>query len=151
MRVRADAPTSFVEGSLRKAYRHMSERYPNETLYVTLTANVLLRSTTHTSFSVYFGQSFGNAKAVFYGQEHDPVSGEISRLFSEYAVSEASHLKALPTRFTTEDFAGIYKRNFASSNVAVHSVISLVYFFSVGLEHYARDSTLASRTPLRLF
>lgn len=151
LRVSADASETHKVASLRKAYQHMSRLYPDQTLHVTLTANVILRSTTEPSFSVYFGQSFGNAKSVFFGQEHDPVSGGISRIFSEFSLREASDLGSLPTRFTTEDFSAIYKRNFARSNVAVHRMISLVYLFAVGLENYERDHVQSSRTPLRIF
>jgi len=151
LRVRADASDAYKSGALRKAYRLMYSHYPNQTLYVTLTANVILRSTKHTSFSVFFGQSFGNTKAVYYGQEHHPVSGDITRLFSEFAVDSIEDLKALPINFTRDDFDGIYKRNFANSAVAVHRVVSLVYFLSVGLDNYERDHTQTTRTPVRLF
>lgn len=151
LRVNAAHSDAARKASIRKAFDQMSRRYPEQTLYVTVTANVILRATDHSSFSVYFGQSFGNAKAIFFGQEHNPDTGEISKLFTEYEVTEASDLEALPRRFTTEDFAGLYKRNFERSKIAVHQVISHVYLFGVGLEKYERDRTLTSRTPLRIF
>lgn len=146
-----DTSDAFKKFSIRKAFDQMSRRYPNQTLFVTVTANVILRATDHPSFSIYFGQSFGSAKAVFFGQEHHPTTGEITKLFSEFSVDEAGDLEALPRRFTTEDFEGIYKRNFSNSKVVVHQVISLVYLFAVGMENYERDRTLTSRAPLRIF
>ena len=135
---------------LKKAFKRMREGYPNEPLYVTLTANVILRSTTSSSFSLFFGQSFGSARTVYFGQEHDEDTGHLSRLFTEFKVDELSDLAALPIRFTTEDFAALYKRNFAKSDVVVHRVVSLVYFFSLGLENYENDHT-QERGPVRFF
>ena len=158
LRLRAQSSDAFKSASLRKAYKHVSTAYPGKPVYATLTANVILKSTTHVSFSVYFGQSFGSARAVFFGQEHDADSGEVSRLFSEYVVEQAGDLRALPIRFTTEDFSEIYKRNFALSNVSVHSVVNLVYFLSVGLENYETErsesvggSGRRRQGPVRLF
>jgi hypothetical protein len=150
LRVSAKASEAAVRNHLDRAYRELSEAYYDEPVYVTLTANVVLKSTTSSSYSLYFGQSFGSARAVFFGQEHDPVSGELTRLFSEYVLESRADLASLPVNFTTEDFAAIYKRNFSKSNVVVKSVVSLVYIFSTGLERYERDHTL-DRTPLRVF
>ncbi len=154
LRVSAAAPDAAKAAHLRRAYKQMSSRYPGRTLYATLTANVVLRSTTpgSSSFSVYFGQSFGSARSIYYGQEHDRDSGRLRRLFAEFSLGDRSDLSRLPLNFTQEDFAGLYKRNFERSNVAVHQVISLVYLFSVGLENYAEarhEDT--DRHPLRLF
>jgi hypothetical protein len=150
LRVSATTSDAGKRKSLQKVYDRLRTIYPTKTLYVTLSANVILRSTTTTEFSIFFGQSFGGARTVYFGQEHDGEAGEITRLFTEFAVKEKSDLRAIPLRFTTEDFAAIYKRNFARSNVAVHRVVSLIYFFSVGLDNYDKEHTL-SRNPVRFF
>jgi hypothetical protein len=150
LRVNAGASESYIRKQLEKAYKRLDGYFPGRTAYVTLTANVILRSTVERSFSVYFGQSFGNAKTLFYGQTHDPVTGEVSQLFTEFELETRSDLATLPVRFTTEDFASLYKRNFERSNVVVHEVVSLVYIFSLGIERYEHDHELA-RNPLRLF
>jgi hypothetical protein len=150
LRVSATAPDADKRKSLRKVYDYLRTIYSTKPLYVTLTANVILRSTTSTEFSIFFGQSFGGARAVYFGQEHDGDSGELTRLYTEFKVEEPGDLQALPLRFTTEDFAAIYKRNFAKSNVAVHRLVSLVYFFSVGLDNYDKEHRLP-RNPILLF
>ena len=150
LRLASETPESFKRASLRKAYDRLTAFYPEETFYVTITANVILKSLDTSSFSVYFGQSYGNAKAVFLGQEHDDSTGKLTRLFEEFPVSAASDLEALPVHFTTEDFQTIYKRNFARSNVVVYRVVSLVYIFSLGLKRYTGDNQ-QSRRLLRLF
>ena len=128
----------------------MHRTYPGKSQYVTLTANVILRSNTHKSFSCYFGQSFGAAKSVYFGQQHDAITGGVRQLFTEFVVRERADLQQLPINFTVEDFAGIYKRNFANSEVTVHRVLSLVYIFSVGLDKYQTQHTL-ERRPVRIF
>jgi hypothetical protein len=150
LRVSAQSPDASKRAHLRRAFKEMSQLYPGKTLYTTLTANVILRSDTASEFSVYFGQSFGSAKSVYYGQEHDPITGRLQRLFTEFALETRSDLEDLPVNFTTEDFSAIYKRNFARSGVSVHRVLSLVYIFSVGIENYEQDHT-QPRTPLRIF
>ena len=150
LRVNAQSPEGSKREHLRRAFMRMTQVYTGKTLYVTLTANVILRSDTASEFSVYFGQSFGSAKAVYFGQEHDPSTGHLKRLFTEFAVQTRADLEDLPVNFTTEDFARIYKRNFERSGVSVHRVLSLVYIFSVGIENYEREHT-QSLTPLRLF
>jgi hypothetical protein len=150
LRVAADATDSYKRAQLRKAFLQMNKRYPGRTVYATLTANVILRSTVSASYSCFFGQSFGSGKAVFFGAKHDSVTGNVSKLFTEFALSERADLADLPINFTVEDFAGIYKRNFSKSEVVVDRVISLIYIFSIGLENYEREHT-QSRTPIRLF
>jgi hypothetical protein len=150
LRVNATASDTAKKRSLKKAYDQLRSLYPTKPLYVTLSANVILRSTVSSEFSIFFGQSFGGARTVYFGQEHNGEAGEITRLFTEFVVQEPADLQAIPLRFTTEDFAAIYKRNFARSNVAVHRVVSLIYFFSVGLENYEKEHTL-TRRPIRFF
>ena len=135
---------------ITKAWKRLRQKYADKTVYASVTANVVLRSLDHNSYSIYFGQSFGNARAVFLGQEHDPVTGRLERLFTEFELHHQSDLVKLPLHFTTEDFAAIYKRNFARSNVSIHRLQSIVYIFSVGLENYADESKL-KRVPIRIF
>lgn len=156
----ADRVTGIAQGTLRLAYRSKNKRaalvrafqqmrrsYPGSTFYVTLTANVVLRHQTEGTFQVFYGQSYGRAKSVYLGQVVDE-DGELEQLFQEFPVSSESDAAALPTDWAVSDFQELFKRNFANSNVAVHEIISLVYFFSKGLEHYERQKTLPARPAI---
>jgi hypothetical protein len=150
LRISAQAPESKFRKDLLEAYRRISDLHPDEVICCTLTANVILKSNTEHTYSCFYGQSFGNAKAVYLGQEHDEETGVLTKLFTEFVLKNSDDLQQLPIRFNTEDFEKIYKRNFAHSDVSVVSVISLIYLFSAGMDRYDRDHTLG-KTPIELF
>jgi hypothetical protein len=161
----ADRPTGIAQGALRVSYRSlnkkaalarayacMARQYPNSTFYVTVTCNVVLRHNRDHTFQVFYGQSFGRARTVYLKsnknddllqqqQQHQPLES----LFLEYPVASATQASELPTDWSLADFQELYRQHFDNSNVEVHEVISLVYFFSKGLENYARDHTLSTR------
>jgi hypothetical protein len=95
-------------------------------------------------------QSFGSARAIYWGQEHEGDYGEITRLYEEFVVDEVSDVDKVPLQFTSQDFGQIYRRNFSRSSVVVDRVVNLIYFFSVGMTNYADEKTM-ERNPIRLF
>lgn len=156
----ADRRTGIAQGTLRLAYRsknkkaalvrayqRMRRTYPDSTFYVTLTANVVLRHQTDGTFQVFYGQSYGRARSVYLGQVVDE-EGELEQLFQEFPVSSEKEAQALPTDWFISDFQELFKRNFATSDVVVHEIISLVYFFSKGMDNYERQKSLPVRPSI---
>jgi hypothetical protein len=150
LRISAQAPESKFRRDLNTVYRRISRLHPDELICCSLTANVILKSNTEGTYSCFYGQSFGNARAVYLGQEHDEETGVLTKLFTEFVLKNREDLKQLPIRFNTEDFEKIYKRNFIHSDVSVVRVISVVYLFSAGMERYDQEHTLG-KTPIELF
>ena len=160
----ADRKTGIAQGALRISYRslnkkralvqtfhRMNKQYPGATFYVTVTCKVVLRHAAQRTFQVFYSQSFGRAKALFMGQKFS-ASGSVERLFLEFPVSTAIQAGELPTDWSLADFQELYHQNFESSNVEVHEIISLVYFFSKGLEDYQKQHTLSVQpTVVSLF
>ena len=56
VRLPAAASDETKRADLKKVFHRMRALYPSKTIYVTLTANVILRSTISTEFSLFFGQ-----------------------------------------------------------------------------------------------
>jgi hypothetical protein len=130
--------------SLARAYKRLDDRYPGSRFAVCVSANVVLRHTQKLTFKLYFGQSFGKAKAIFVGQRKD-VEGKSDRLYKEYSVASATEARALPTTFTREEFGSLFAQNYESSSVVVHSVVNIIYIFGLGLPQFGdRDVGLTT-------
>jgi hypothetical protein len=129
---------------LVRVFKKMRQSYPHDSFYVTMTCNVVLRHRQENTFQVFYGQSFGRAKSLFMGSGDADV-GKLDKAFLEFTVSNASQAAALPTDWSLEDFRSLYSRHFDSSNVEVYEIISLVYFFSKGLEDYQKQKTRSAR------
>jgi len=141
------------ERALRAAFRRMSRQYPESTFYVTVTCNLVLRHREEHTFQVFYGQSFGRARTLFLGdkkqqqqQQQQPGDVEqLEQLFLEFPVVSELQAAELPQDWSLADFQELYRQHFATSNVEVHSVISLIYFFSKGLTDYQRQHTLSAQ------
>ena len=137
------------EWALRAAFRRMSRQYPESTFYVTVTCNLVLRHREEHTFQVFYGQSFGRARTLFLGdkkQQQQPGDVEqLEQLFLEFPVVSELQAAELPQDWSLADFQELYRQHFATSNVEVHSVISLIYFFSKGLTDYQRQHTLSAQ------
>jgi len=130
--------------SLARAYKRLDDRCPGSRFAVCVSANVVLRHTQKLTFKLYFGQSFGKAKAIFVGQRKD-VEGKSDRLYKEYSVASATEARALPTTFTREEFGSLFAQNYESSSVVVHSVVNIIYIFGLGLPQFGdRDVGLTT-------
>jgi hypothetical protein len=150
LRINAQAPESKFRHDLSAAYDQIALVHPGDPVVITLTANVILKSNSDHTYSIFFGQSFGGTRAIYLGQQYDEVTGVQTKLFSEFVVNSDDDLLKLPVQFNTEDFASIYKRHFSHSDITVTSVVSLVYLLSAGMDLYDQEHTLG-KTPVDLF
>jgi hypothetical protein len=142
LRVSANDPDKTT--SIVRAYKVLDDRYPGSRFAVCVSANVVLKHSEKLTFKLYFGQSFGKAKAIFVGQRRD-VEGKSDRLFKEYSVASAKEARALPTTFTREEFGTLFAQNYENSSVVVHSVVNLIYIFGLGLPRFDdRDGGLTT-------
>ena len=132
---------------LARTYARLAEIYPNRTFFVTITANCILKEVKAQSYSLWFGHAFGS-KELYLGQKVS-ADGVVEQLFEEYRVRDFSDASSLPTKFSTESFGEVYRRNFSSSDVVVDSLVNLVYFFSLGLDNYQRDRQLKEKVKWR--
>lgn len=99
----------------------------------------------------YFSpQSFGSSKSIYMGQQVN-LDGEVEKLFEEYEIKDAGDIASLPTDFNAADFATIYAANFAKSDVRIHSVVNLIYIWSLGLSSFDNDRRTAGRRWIDLF
>jgi hypothetical protein len=137
-----------VVKSLEKAATTLFRVYPEDTLYVNVTANVVLQK--EDSYSMYYGQRFSlESKEVMFGQEFDS-DGVRTLKAATYEVSGVGDVSRLPTSFSTEYFGELFKKNFGASNVKVHSVVNLIYRFSKGLQNFEEQKT-TGQAWVRLF
>jgi hypothetical protein len=154
LRVNAHATQASIKADLVKAILRLAETYAGKKLYCNVTSNVVLLNPAQNTYSVYFGQRFSTeSKNVYYvsknadGEDQDDVTGRETT----YTINRPTDAELLPTRFSTEHFGDIFKKTFASSQVHVHSVINIIYKFTVGLSHYDADKTTPGQKWIRLF
>jgi hypothetical protein len=150
LRINAQAPESKFRHDLEVSYNRIAAVHPGEPIVLTITANVILKSNSDHTYSIYFGQSFGGTRAIYLGQKYDEATGVQTQLFSEFVVNSPEDLQKIPIHFNTEDFEAIYKRHFSHSDISVTSVVSLVYLLSAGIDRYDQEHTLG-KTPVDLF
>jgi hypothetical protein len=150
LRINAQAPETKFHHDLQAAYDQIAIVHPGDPVVITLTANVILKSNSDHTYSIFFGQSFGGTRAIYLGQQYDEVTGVQTKLFSEFVVNNREDLLKLPVQFNTEDFSALYKRHFSHSDITVVSVVSLVYLLSAGIDLYDQEHTLG-KTPVDLF
>lgn len=148
LRVHADDPDKTVH--LRRAYAQLAQMYQDETFHVTVQAHCVLRHDQEGTYSLYYGLRFGRSRSIFLGQELDD-EGAVVRLFREFPVGDLSDLSKVPTSFSTEDMAQLFKRNFRHSQVSVVRVICLVYAFSLGLENIRKKKRFSGNYLRMLF
>lgn len=142
LRVRADDPDK--RDTLVRAFQRIRRLHPGRTFSLAITANVILKADDKESYRIYYGQSYGSAKAIFAGQRSD-VEGKADRLFREHLLTTDADAAAVPTEFDREEFAAIFKRNFETSAVTVHSILNVVFIFGLGLEDYEKDRTVGQK------
>jgi len=111
-------------------FREHSEG-PESGFEVVVTFNAILTNQDSTSFSVFFGQDFGEGN----------ISGAAPQLrFGESVVVKTlGDVSKIPTHFDFEQLAKNHRHSFESSNVRVHSFLNVVYLvtrffeFSTGI------------------
>jgi hypothetical protein len=136
--------------TLERAATELFRIYPNSLLFVNITANVILSSTKEESYSVYFGQRFSTEKEIMYGMEFDQDGGRTVKALT-YELVAPTDVARLPLRFSSEYFASLFQKNFGSSDVRVHSVLNVVYRFSLGLQSFNKDKHTAGQKWIKIF
>lgn len=88
----------------------------NEGFEVSVTFNAVLSNRNATSFSLFFGQNYGEGSAQSRLGFGRPV-----------IVSSLLHLRRVPTSFDLEDLIRRYSLAFDSSDLVVANIINVVY------------------------
>jgi hypothetical protein len=129
LRIREGEPDFY--GHLRAGFVRLWDLYGPGHWDVTVTANVILRSTVDGRFSVFMGQSFGETR------DYNMTLVQV--------VSRLEDVQDLRVDFGVEDFAEAFFGNHHNTSVAVHSVLSIVYLISQVLEDYEEDRVIFGR------
>jgi hypothetical protein len=152
LRVNAHATQQSIKSSLLKAVVRMATTYSGKKLYCNITANCVLFNPSQKTYSVYFGQRFSTeSKHVYYISNSDVKEDDVTGRETTYHIDRPTDVELLPTRFSTEHFGDLFKKTFASSQVHVHSVVNIIYKFTIGLAHYDTDKETPGQKWIRLF
>jgi hypothetical protein len=142
LRVReTESEEAFAE-HLRQAFVKLYDVFGAGYFEVSVTANVILQG------SKLVGLVRQPRYYVFYGQDF----GEDDYNFStDQLVRNLGEVRLLPTRFSAENFSRVFKANHESTDVSVHSIISIVFLLRRDLDNYERDKVSAGRCLLTLY
>ena len=126
IRFRSDHPN--IRSSLTRVLAELLRELgsPEEGLEVTLTFNAVLADRKFTSFSLFYGQDYGEQSE----------EGSNSRLGHSrpVVVRNLLQIRRVPTEFDLEELAQRYSLAFESSDVVVAKLINVVYL----VHHYQR-------------
>jgi hypothetical protein len=136
--------------TLERAATTLFRIYPDSPLFVNVTANVILLNSKDQTYSVYFGQRFSVDREILMGQTFDE-NGVRTLKATTYELSAPTDVSRLPLRFSAEYFAQLFVQNFGSSDVRIHSVLNVIYRFSVGLDNFGKDKQTAGQVWVKLF
>ena len=127
-RFRSDHPN--IRGGLTKVLIELFRELENsdEGLEVTITFNAILADKDFTTFSLFYGQDYGEQS----------LEGAHSKLgFSKpVIVRNLLHLRRIPTEFDLEDLVRQFSLAFESSDIVVARLLNVVY-----LIHHYRDGS----------
>lgn len=116
VRFRSDHPD--IRGALTRVLTDLLQELnsENEGFEVSVTFNAVLSNRNATSFSLFFGQNYGEGSAQSRLGFGRPV-----------IVSSLLHLRRVPTSFDLEDLIRRYSLAFDSSDLVVANIINVVY------------------------
>jgi hypothetical protein len=123
-----------IRRHLLRAVNKVCSLYGSCKFQVTVTANVLLKSITSESYSVFFGQDFGQEAG-----RHDLTMGPA------YAINNVADAADLPTELDLADFSQAFERIFGDTDVAVEEMISLVYKFTRHMSNFEKSWSTGER------
>jgi len=142
LRVReTESEEAFAE-HLRQAFVTMYDVFGAGYFEVSITANVILQGTKlvglvrQPRYYVFYGQDFGEGDYNF---------------STDQLVRNLGEVRLLPTRFSAENFSRVFKANHESTDVSVHSIISIVFLLRRDLDNYERDKVSQGRCLLTLY
>jgi hypothetical protein len=138
LRAKADDPA--IPDHLLRALNKIYSVYGNCRCDCTLTCNVILRHQDYPSFSLFFGQDFGEQEG-----RHDLFVGRV------YEVNNLGDVTSLPTSMDQADFEAVFNRVFTDTDVFVYGIVNLVWKFSRYLSDAERNWTTPRSRWRRLF
>jgi len=142
LRVRETESEEAFGVHLRDAFVRLYDIFGAGYFEVSVTANVILRG------SRTVGDVVEPRYYVFYGQDFGEGDYNFSR---DVVVRDLGQVRELPTRFTAENFNNVFKANHESTDVSVHSIISIVYLMRRTLDNYERDKVSTGRVLRTLY
>lgn len=138
LRIREGDPDARTH--LTNAFAELFRVYegPNVRFSVSVTANAILQAGSASrsrTYSVWYGQHFNrpgdNRNYNFANRTADGGPPTVSNL---------GDVRELSTLFSSNDFQRLFLANHSSSNVTVHSLISIVYLITRDLPNFQRDA-----------
>ena len=130
--IRFRSDHSDIRGALSRILTELLQELntENEGLEISVTFNAVLSNRDSTSFSLFFGQSYGpDSPHSRLGLSERPV-----------VVRNLLHVRRVPTEFNLEDLVQRFSAAFDSSDLVVAKILNVVY-----LVHQYRDrSSLGS-------
>ena len=135
LRIPFNLPQSEVGRELEHAVRTLRGRLPEASHFeVTLTANLLTKSSVTERYGVWFGQCFG-----------DDPRNELSAPEVYELRGPTSASRILPTSLPLEHFETVWRRRFPDSSVHIMRCLNLVYIFKSYLPHRSSWNALTRR------
>ena len=102
-------------------------------------------------FSLYYGQKFSpKARQINLGAKFDDDGAEVQN-GETFVLTSPGDAAFLPTKFPAEHFQDLFRLNFGSTQVRIHSVVSLIYKFSKTLDEFIIDKQTAGQKWISLF
>ena len=131
-----------VRECLRMAATEMFTNYPGSVFYCTVTANATLYSERDSTWSIWWGQQFGDSsgrkQAIQLGQEIDD-EGNVMVEGTIFKLSSISDANKIPTSFPLSEFSQLFNLIHRDTSVVVHSLISTIFIFSKIIQRFDRD------------
>ena len=138
-----------MEEDLLRAAELLFQRYPNSTIYCQITANCVLVS--DHEFSLFYGQKFSpKAKQINLGAKFNAEGTEVDS-GDTFILTSPGDAASLPTTFPADHFEDVFRLNFGSTRVRIHSVVSLIFKFSKTLDEFIIDRRTQGQRWISLF